>query len=133
MFVIGSDVVNTVTNEIVAAEELGGARTHTAKSFVADGAFKNNVEALEHIRLLFDFLPLNNRKAAPVRPFFDDPGKIETHLDTLIPDSSNKALEHTRNRHTDTVVDPNVSIPSRTCRVPCAFSSSMRDTMKSLN
>ena len=32
MFVTGPDVVKTVTNEIVTAEELGGAKTHTARS-----------------------------------------------------------------------------------------------------
>ncbi len=93
MFVTGPDVVKTVTNEIVTAEELGGARTHTTKSSVADGAFENDVEALEQIRLLFDFLPLNNREQAPTRPFYDDPGRLEQRLDTLIPDSSNKPYD----------------------------------------
>jgi propionyl-CoA carboxylase beta chain len=32
MFVTGPDVVKTVTNEVVTAEELGGARVHAAKS-----------------------------------------------------------------------------------------------------
>ena len=32
MFVTGPDVVKTVTNEVVTAEELGGAATHTRKS-----------------------------------------------------------------------------------------------------
>ncbi|KAG1648726.1 Propionyl-CoA carboxylase beta chain [Nymphon striatum] len=32
MFVTGPDVVKTVTNEVVTAEELGGASTHTKKS-----------------------------------------------------------------------------------------------------
>src|ERR1700756_469873 len=41
MFVTGPDVVKTVTNEIVTAEELGGARTHTQRSSVADGAYEN--------------------------------------------------------------------------------------------
>ncbi len=93
MFVTGPDVVKTVTNEIVTAEELGGARTHTTKSSVADGAFENDVEALEKIRLLFDFLPLNNREQAPTRPFYDDPARLEQRLDTLIPDSSNKPYD----------------------------------------
>lgn len=66
--------MKTVTNEIVTAEELGGARTHTTKSSVADGAYENDIEALEHVRLLLDFLPLNNREKPPVRPFHDDPG-----------------------------------------------------------
>ncbi len=89
MFVTGPDVVKTVTNEVVTAEELGGAATHTRKSSVADGAFENDVEALAEIRRLFDFLPLNNREKPPVRPFFDDPGRIEDSLDTLIPDNPN--------------------------------------------
>jgi len=89
MFVTGPEVVKTVTNEIVTAEELGGAKTHTSKSSVADGAFENDVEALTEIRRLVDFLPLNNRGKAPVRPFFDDPGRLEDSLDTLIPDNPN--------------------------------------------
>ncbi|MGG6897659.1 acyl-CoA carboxylase subunit beta [Rhizobium sp. BR 315] len=93
MFVTGPDVVKTVTNEIVTAEELGGARTHTSKSSVADGAFEDDIEALEHIRLLFDFLPLNNREKPPVRPFHHDPARLENRLDTLIPDSSNKPYD----------------------------------------
>ncbi|MBX5210462.1 acyl-CoA carboxylase subunit beta [Rhizobium sp. NZLR11] len=93
MFVTGPDVVKTVTNEIVTAEELGGARTHTTKSSVADGSFENDVEALEQIRRLFDFLPLNNREQAPSRPFYDDPARLEQRLDTLVPDSSNKPYD----------------------------------------
>lgn len=93
MFVTGPDVVKTVTNEIVTAEELGGARTHTSKSSVADGAFDNDIEALEQIRRLFDFLPLNNQDKTPVRPSFDDPARLEERLDTLVPDASNKPYD----------------------------------------
>ncbi|AWI60101.1 acyl-CoA carboxylase subunit beta [Sinorhizobium fredii] len=93
MFVTGPDVVKTVTNEIVTAEELGGARTHTTKSSVADGAYENDVEALEQVRLLFDFLPLNNREKPPVRPFHDDPARLEMRLDSLIPESAAKPYD----------------------------------------
>ena len=89
MFVTGPDVVKTVTNEVVTAEELGGALTHTKKSSVADGAFENDVEALVEVRRLVDFLPLNNRENPPVRPFFDEPARVEPSLDTLIPDNTN--------------------------------------------
>ncbi|PJR94514.1 methylmalonyl-CoA carboxyltransferase [Ochrobactrum sp. 695/2009] len=93
MFVTGPDVVKTVTNEIVTAEELGGASTHTRKSSVADGAYENDIEALEQVRILFDFLPLNNREKPPVRPVFDDPARLEMRLDTLIPDSATKPYD----------------------------------------
>jgi propionyl-CoA carboxylase beta chain len=89
MFVTGPDVVKTVTNEQVTAEELGGAITHTKKSSVADGAFENDVEALSEIRRLVDFLPMNNRSKVPVRPFFDDPERFDESLNTLIPDNAN--------------------------------------------
>ena len=93
MFVTGPDVVKTVTNEVVTAEELGGASTHTKKSSVADGAFDNDVETLRQIRRLYDFLPLNNRESAPTRPFFDEPDREEPSLDTLIPDNPNKPYD----------------------------------------
>jgi propionyl-CoA carboxylase beta chain len=89
MFVTGPDVVRTVTNEQVTAEELGGAVTHTRKSSVADAAFENDVEALAEVRRLVDFLPLSNREKPPKRPFFDQPGRVEDSLDTLIPDNPN--------------------------------------------
>jgi len=93
MFVTGPDVVKTVTNEHVTAEELGGASTHTRKSSVADGAYENDVEALAETRRLIDFLPKSNREKAPVRPFFDDPARIEASLDTLIPDNPNQPYD----------------------------------------
>ena len=93
MFVTGPDVVKTVTGEVVTAEELGGAGTHTRKSSVADGAFENDVEALSEIRRLFDFLPLSNREKPPVRPFFDDPARVEASLDSLIPANPNQPYD----------------------------------------
>jgi propionyl-CoA carboxylase beta chain len=93
MFVTGPDVVKTVTNEIVTAEELGGAKTHTTKSSVADGAFADDVEAMMEVRRLIDFLPASNREKPPVRPFFDDPARLEPSLDTLIPDNPNQPYD----------------------------------------
>ena len=93
MFVTGPDVVKTVTNEHVTAEELGGATTHTRKSSVADGAFEDDVEALAEVRRLIDFLPLNNHEKPPVRPFFDDPDRIDESLDTLVPANPNQPYD----------------------------------------
>ena len=93
MFVTGPDVVKTVTNEVVTAEELGGASTHTKKSSVADAAFENDVEALAEVRRLVDFLPSNNQQKPPKRPFFDDPARIEESLDTLVPENPNQPYD----------------------------------------
>ena len=93
MFVTGPDVVKTVTNEVVTAEELGGASTHTKKSSVADGAFENDVEALLEVRRMFDFLPLSNRETAPVLATSDPIDRQEPSLDTLVPDNPNKPYD----------------------------------------
>ena len=93
MFVTGPDVVKTVTNEVVTAEELGGAKTHTSKSSVADGSFENDMDALIEVRRLIDLLPLNNREKPPVRPFFDDVNREEPSLDSLVPENPNKPYD----------------------------------------
>lgn len=88
MFVTGPDVVKTVTNESVTAEELGGASVHTVRSSVADRAYADDVEALLQMRRLVEFLPASNVAPLPEWPAEvaegDDPS-----LDTLVPDNPN--------------------------------------------
>ena len=93
MFVTGPDVVKTVTNETVTAEELGGALVHTTRSSIADRAYDSDVEALLQMRRLIDFLPASNLEAPPKLPTFDDPERIDMSLDTLIPDNPNKPYD----------------------------------------
>ncbi|TNE39042.1 MAG: acyl-CoA carboxylase subunit beta [Alphaproteobacteria bacterium] len=93
MFVTGPDVVKTVTNETVTAEELGGAGTHTSKSSVADNAYDNDVEVLNEVRRLVDFLPSSNREKSPVRDSFDDTERKEQSLTTLVPANPNKPYD----------------------------------------
>ncbi len=93
MFITGPEVVKTVTHEDVTPEQLGGAKVHSTKSSVADGAYDNDVICLEEMRRLYDFLPLNNRDRAPVWPTEDDPRREEMSLDTLIPENPNKPYD----------------------------------------
>jgi propionyl-CoA carboxylase beta chain len=93
MFVTGPDVVKTVTNETVTAEELGGASVHTTRSSIADRAYDNDVEALLQMRRLIDFLPSSNTDELPDWPSFDDPDRLDMSLDTLVPDNPNKPYD----------------------------------------
>jgi len=93
MFVTGPDVVKTVTNETVTAEELGGAKVHTTKSSIADKAYENDLEALLQMRRLMDFLPSSNKAGVPEIPTHDSPDRIDYSLDTLIPDNPNKPYD----------------------------------------
>src|ERR1700743_206021 len=88
MFITGPDVVKTVTQEDVTPEQLGGAKMHSTKSSVADGAYDNDVICLEEMRRLMDFLPLSNRDAVPHWPTNDDPHRQEMSLDTLVPENA---------------------------------------------
>ncbi|MGH7014950.1 MAG: acyl-CoA carboxylase subunit beta [Stellaceae bacterium] len=93
MFVTGPDVVKTVTHETVTHEELGGARTHTTKSGVADLAFANDAEAILQLRRFLDFLPASSRETPPVRPTEDPADRVENSLDTLVPANPNKPYD----------------------------------------
>jgi propionyl-CoA carboxylase beta chain len=93
MFITGPEVVKTVTQEDVTPEQLGGAKVHTTKSAVADGAYDNDVICLEELRRLLDFLPLSNRDKVPVWPTSDDPHRQDMSLDTLVPENANKPYD----------------------------------------
>ena len=93
MFVTGPDVVKTVTHEVVTAEELGGAMTHSTISGVCDCAYENDVETLLMVRRFINYLPSNNREKAPFRPTPDTADRMEMSLDTLIPDNPNKPYD----------------------------------------
>ncbi|PWG74051.1 methylmalonyl-CoA carboxyltransferase, partial [Enterococcus hirae] len=80
MFVTGPDVVRTVTHENVTQEDLGGARTHSSRSGVADFAFENDIDALLQVRRFIDFLPTSNREKPPSRPTADPVDRPEMSL-----------------------------------------------------
>lgn len=93
MFVTGPDVVKTVTNEEVTAEQLGGAEVHTTKSSVADGAYDNDIEMISEMRRFIDFLPSSNIYQGSIRETSDSIKRSEPSLDTLIPESSNSPYD----------------------------------------
>jgi propionyl-CoA carboxylase beta chain len=93
MFVTGPDVVKTVTNETVTAEQLGGASVHTTKSSIADGAYDNDVEALLQMRRLIDLLPQSNTGELPEIENYQSVDEHDMSLDRLIPDNANKPYD----------------------------------------
>jgi acetyl-CoA carboxylase carboxyltransferase component len=94
MFVTGPDVVKTVTNEIVTAEELGGASTHTKKSSVADGRLRQRRRGADRdapdVRFPAAQQPRETRRPIPTA---DHPTGSRDALDTLIPDNPNKPYD----------------------------------------
>ncbi|RKF08124.1 acyl-CoA carboxylase subunit beta [Oceaniradius stylonematis] len=93
MFVTGPDVVKTVTNETVTAEELGGAKVHTTRSSIADGAYDHDVDALLQMRRLIDFLPASNTAPVPELESHQPVDDEDRSLDMLVPDNANKPYD----------------------------------------
>jgi propionyl-CoA carboxylase beta chain len=94
LFITGPDVVQSVTNEQVTQEELGGANSHMIKSGVAHAAFDHDIDTLLRTRELFNFLPLSNREQTPViRESYDSPDRQVYSLDTVVPLESTAAYD----------------------------------------
>ncbi|NNK12142.1 MAG: acyl-CoA carboxylase subunit beta [Flavobacteriaceae bacterium] len=92
MFVTGPNVVKTVTNEEVTAEELGGASAHAIKSGVAHRTSSNDVECLEDVKKLLSYLPQSHKEKARDLPF-ELKDEMRDVLEDLVPDSPNKPYD----------------------------------------
>jgi len=93
MFITGPEVIKSVTGEEVAPDELGGAMVHNEKSGVAHFACESDQEAIENIRRLLTYLPSNNMEDPPIQASGDDSQRMDTDLDTVIPDNPNRAYD----------------------------------------
>ncbi len=89
MFVTGPNVVKTVTQESVTAEELGGASTHSTKSGVTHFACANELVCIQHIKKLLSYMPQNCEEIAPRYPYAEEGDERREMLDTLIPENPN--------------------------------------------
>lgn len=65
MFITGPKVIESVTGEKISAEQLGGAKVHAAISGNAHFTSPDEVEALENVRRLIQFLPQNCQESPP--------------------------------------------------------------------
>lgn len=89
MFITGPNVVKTVTNEDVTAEELGGAHTHASKSGVTHFTAANDIECIQQLKTLLSYLPQNCEESAPFLPYTAQDDELRPALDTLIPENAN--------------------------------------------
>src|SRR5690606_25222609 len=86
------NVVKTVTNETVSAEELGGASRHYTKSGVAHTPSANDVECLEGVKRLLSYIPQNSREVVEDLPY-ELGDELREQLNTIVPDNANKPYD----------------------------------------
>ncbi|MDX1627600.1 MAG: acyl-CoA carboxylase subunit beta [Fulvivirga sp.] len=93
MFVTGPNVVKTVTQENVTAEELGGASAHSTKSGVTHFSCANEVECINNIKRLLSYMPQNCEEEAPLESY--EPAKNEKvpALNDIMPENPNQPYD----------------------------------------
>jgi propionyl-CoA carboxylase beta chain len=96
LFITGPDVIKAVTGEDVTFDDLGGAHPHSSVSGVTHFVAADDRSAMDEIRYLLSFMPLNNREHAPYFSPNDKPDRMEEELTTIIPDSSNQPYDMVR-------------------------------------
>ncbi|MEC8610851.1 MAG: acyl-CoA carboxylase subunit beta [Bacteroidota bacterium] len=92
MFVTGPNVVKTVTQEEVSAEELGGAITHASKSGVAHFTSPNEIELINNLKNLLSYLPQNCEEESPVHDYTAS-NESRHELQSIIPDNPNQPYD----------------------------------------
>ncbi|MCB0546101.1 MAG: acyl-CoA carboxylase subunit beta [Phaeodactylibacter sp.] len=92
MFVTGPNVVRTVTNEEVTAEELGGASAHSTKSGVTHLTADNDIDCLAKVRRLLSYLP-QNCEARPAKLPFELKEETREQLRDIVPENANQPYD----------------------------------------
>ena len=92
MFVTGPNVVKTVTNEEVSAEDLGGASVHSEKSGVAHLTSSNDLQAIADIKNLLSYIPQNCEDSAPELPYVIE-DEIRNNLCDIVPENPNQPYD----------------------------------------
>lgn len=92
MFVTGPNVVKTVTQEDVTAEELGGASTHSTKSGVTHFSCANEVECIKNIKRLLSFIPQNCEETPDMLPY-EASDEVRKLLDDIVPTNPNQPYD----------------------------------------
>ncbi len=92
MFVTGPNVVATVTNEQVSAEQLGGASAHSTKSGVTHLTAQNDLDCILKIKKLLSYLPQNCEEKTIVMPY-EIEEEYREELANILPDASNKPYD----------------------------------------
>ncbi len=92
MFVTGPNVVKTVTQEEVTAEELGGASTHSTKSGVTHFSSANEVQCINDIKELLSYMPQNCEEDAPIYEY-ELGDETKKALNDIIPDNPNQPYD----------------------------------------
>lgn len=92
MFVTGPNVVKTVTNEEVTAEELGGASAHSTKSGVTHLTAANDIDCIHKIKRLLGYMPQNCEEKTDKLPY-EMGDELRENLRDIVPENPNQPYD----------------------------------------
>jgi len=84
MFIAGPEVIKAATGESISEDALGGAMAHAATAGNIHFVAQDEHHAVELVKTLLSYLPLNNLETAPDTPF-SEPLVDNAELDELLP------------------------------------------------
>jgi|Deesub1362A_J573_1020465.scaffolds.fasta_scaffold00125_24 methylmalonyl-CoA decarboxylase alpha subunit len=93
MFITGPGVIKTVTGEEVTPQVLGGWQAHAMKSGNCHLVAEDDEDAMNLVRKLIGYLPLNNLDDPPVIQTGDDPARTTPQIYDILPDDPQKPYD----------------------------------------
>ncbi|RLI88414.1 MAG: methylmalonyl-CoA carboxyltransferase [Archaeoglobales archaeon] len=93
MFITGPKVIEAVTGEKVSPAELGGWEVHAMKSGNCHLVADNDIKALELVKKLLSYLPLNSNECPPVVNTGDDPMRKTPEIYEIVPEDQKKPYD----------------------------------------
>ncbi len=93
MFVTGPNVVKTVTQEDVTAEELGGAVAHSTKSGITHFTSPNELHCIQSVQRLLSYLPQNCEEDAPTLEYAPPASEERPALANIVPSNPNQPYD----------------------------------------
>lgn len=90
MYITGPEVIKAVTHEIVDAETLGGAVTHSSLSGVAHFVGQTEEDSFAIVRKILEYIPDNNASTSAILTTNDNPFRADKNLDTMVPVDPNE-------------------------------------------
>jgi len=93
MAITGPGVIKSVTGEDVTMEELGGAKVHSEITGQAHIVVKTDKDCIQSIRNLLAYLPSNNEELPPIVESSDDPLRMDSSLEEIVPADFRKAYD----------------------------------------
>ncbi len=93
MGIAGPAFVKTQTGEDITLEKLCGVDAHAFKTGQTHLITEDDRDSLDKAKELLQFLPFNNKEKPPLVETDDDPDRVVTELDELVPERPSKPFD----------------------------------------